>query len=328
MYDQRAALRAHLVKSAAQNEQMEMVKTHLFNMAKQAKELHGMLGDQDQVPEWVQEKLAVSCNMLDAIYDYLSPKMDKSAAHRLTPYITGAATGGVVGAASGPEDQRGSSALVGSVLGGAVGGRLGRTMGQHSARSSISSGRALRVGDAAIMTRGAHRRFTHAEGAGAVLGGAAGGTAGGAIHHIGRKGHEDKQDKTAGYTTHLPLAAGVLAGTAAAAHRYAQAKPRDGGLSRLQVEARSDLARHREHARNEGQDPEAGLKAKYLKFKDRVADASAKETLISAAAFGVPVGVAAGLGTRSALNTLDPYVKEGPRLIAGTPIGNALGIKK
>jgi len=210
MYDQRAALRAHLVKSAAHNEQMEMVKTHLFNMAKQAKELHGMLGDQDQVPEWVQEKLAVSCNMLDSVYDYLTPKMAKSA----------------------------------------------------------------------------------------------------------------------GYTTHLPLAAGVLAGTAAAAHRYAQAKPRDGGLSRLQVEARSDLARHREHARNEGANSESGLKAKYLQFKDRVADASAKETLISAAAFGVPVGLAAGLGTRAALKTLDPYVKEGPRLVAGTSIGNMLGIKK
>lgn len=210
MYNQRAALRAHLVKSAAQNEQMEMVKTHLFNMAKQSKELHAMLGDQDQVPEWVQEKLAVSCNMLDAVYDYLSPKMAKSA----------------------------------------------------------------------------------------------------------------------GYTTHLPLAVGTIAGTAAAAHRYAQAKPREGGLSRLQVEARSDLARHREHAANEGEDPDSGLKAKYLKFKDRVADASAKETLVSAAAFGVPVGVAAGMGTRSALKTLDPYVKEGPKLVAGTPIGNFLGIKK
>lgn len=210
MYDQRAALRAHLVKSAAQNEQMEMVKTHLFNMAKQSKELHAMLGDRDQVPEWVQEKLAVSSNMLDTIYDYLSPKMAKSA----------------------------------------------------------------------------------------------------------------------GYTTHLPLAVGALAGTAAAAHRYAQAKPRNGGLSRLQVEARSDLARHREHARNEGEDPESGLKAKYLKFKGRVADASAKETLVSAAAFGVPVGIAAGLGTRAALKTLDPYVQEGPKLVAGTSIGNMLGIKK
>jgi len=209
MYDQRAALRAHLVKSAAHNEQMEMVKTHLFNMAKQAKELHGMLGDQDQVPEWVQEKLAVSCNMLDSVYDYLTPKMAKSA----------------------------------------------------------------------------------------------------------------------GYTTHLPLAAGVLAGTAAAAHRYAQAKPRAGGLSRLQVEARADQERHTSHQRNEGEEAGTGLKSKYLGFKNRVADESARRTLLSAAAFGVPVGIAAGMGTRSALTALDPYVKEGPRLLHNTPIGRMLGIK-
>jgi hypothetical protein len=190
---------------------MEMVKTHLFNMAKQAKELHGMLGDQDQVPEWVQEKLAVSCNMLDSVYDYLTPKMAKSAA---LPY------------------------------------------------------------------------------------------------------------------KHLPIAIGVVAGSAAAAHRYAQAKPREGGLSRLQVEAQADLARHRAHLTNEGQDPDSGLKSKYLGFKNRVADASARETLLSAAAFGVPVGVAAAKGTAAALHDLQPYIKEGPKLIKGTPLEKFLGKAK
>lgn len=79
MYDTSNAISRHFQKTAAQSEQMEMVKTHLFNMAKQAQELHAMLGDQDEVPEWVQEKIAVSCNMLDTIHDYLAPKMAKKA---------------------------------------------------------------------------------------------------------------------------------------------------------------------------------------------------------------------------------------------------------
>jgi len=195
MYDQRVALRAHLVKIAAQNEQMEMVKTHLFNMAKQSKELHGMLGDGAQVPEWVQEKLAVSCNMLDSVYDYLTPKMAKNA----------------------------------------------------------------------------------------------------------------------GYA--LPIAVGTGVGLAAAVRRHAHVKPREGGLSRLQVESRADLARHQEHLRNEGADPEKGMKSKYLSFKNRIADESAKQTLLSAVAFGVPIAVGAGVGTHTVSKLVAPYLAGGAKSV-------------
>lgn len=92
MYDTSNAIARHFQKTAAQSEQMEMVKTHLFNMAKQAQELHSMLGDQDQVPEWVQEKLAVSCSMLDGIHDYLAPKMAKKASAAI-PIAVGAGAG-------------------------------------------------------------------------------------------------------------------------------------------------------------------------------------------------------------------------------------------
>lgn len=87
MYDTSHAVARHFQKTAAQSEQMEMVKTHLFNMAKQAQELHAKLGDQDTVPEWVQEKLAVSCNMLDTIHDYLVPKMAKKASYAVPAAI-------------------------------------------------------------------------------------------------------------------------------------------------------------------------------------------------------------------------------------------------
>jgi hypothetical protein len=91
MYDTSNAIARHFQKTAAQSEQMEMVKTHLFNMAKQAQALHSMLGDQDEVPEWVQEKVAVSCNMLDSVHDYLMPKMAKKASYGIPLAVAGGA---------------------------------------------------------------------------------------------------------------------------------------------------------------------------------------------------------------------------------------------
>jgi len=97
MYDTSNAIARHFQKTAAQSEQMEMVKTHLFNMAKQAQALHSMLGDQDEVPEWVQEKIAVSCNMLDSVHDYLTPKMTKKASMAV-PAAVGIGAGLTAGA--------------------------------------------------------------------------------------------------------------------------------------------------------------------------------------------------------------------------------------
>lgn len=141
---------------------------------------------------------------------------------------------------------------------------------------------------------------------------------------------QPRMSKNAGYTDKLPLAVGLAAGVGAAAKRYADAKPREGGLSRLQVEARAEKARHEAHQSNEGEPVGSGLKARYLTFKNRVADGSAKETALSAAAFGVPVGIAAAVGTKKALTALAPYVAEGPQLFRGTPLGRHLtrvGIK-
>lgn len=130
---------------------------------------------------------------------------------------------------------------------------------------------------------------------------------------------QPRMNKNAGYTDKLPLAVGLAAGIGAAAKRYSDVRPREGGLSRMQVEARAERDRHRAHVKNEGPALGSGLKAKYLEFKNRVADESAKETAVSALAFGVPIGVAAGMGTATAVKSLAPYVAEGPKLFKGTP---------
>ena len=52
-------------------EESSMIKNNLYNMASQAQELHDLMEDDDDLPEWVQEKIAVASEMIDVIYDYL-----------------------------------------------------------------------------------------------------------------------------------------------------------------------------------------------------------------------------------------------------------------
>ena len=186
MYDNRAAIKAHFKAAASSTDQMNMVMGNLSNMHRQAGELQGMLASQKEVPEWVQEKLAVARSMLDSIYDYMQPRLTKKASHL---------------------------------------------------------------------------------------------------------------DK-------LPYAVGALTAAGMAARRYSAAKPQEGGLSRLQIESRAAKAQHEAHQKNEGKEVGSGLKSKYLAFKNREADAAAKQTALSAAAFGLPLGVVSTLGARKAVQIL------------------------
>jgi len=52
-------------------EESSMIKNNLFNLATQAQELHDAMEDDDELPEWVQEKIAVATAMIDTIYDYI-----------------------------------------------------------------------------------------------------------------------------------------------------------------------------------------------------------------------------------------------------------------
>lgn len=53
-------------------EESSMIKNNLYNLANQAQELHDAMEDGDELPEWVQEKIAVATAMIDTIYDYLN----------------------------------------------------------------------------------------------------------------------------------------------------------------------------------------------------------------------------------------------------------------
>jgi len=46
-------------------------------MASKAQSLHDRLQDEDELPEWVQSKLAVAEAMLDAVEDHLEYKMHR-----------------------------------------------------------------------------------------------------------------------------------------------------------------------------------------------------------------------------------------------------------
>jgi hypothetical protein len=52
-------------------EQAGMIKSNLYSIATKAQSLHDMVGDQDQLPEWIQEKIAVTDEYMDVIHDYL-----------------------------------------------------------------------------------------------------------------------------------------------------------------------------------------------------------------------------------------------------------------
>ena len=49
-----------------------MIRSNLFTIGKKAHELHDMVGEHDDLPEWVQEKIAVAEGMISSVHDYLS----------------------------------------------------------------------------------------------------------------------------------------------------------------------------------------------------------------------------------------------------------------
>lgn len=62
-------------------EESSMIKNNLYNLASQAQELHDAMEDEDDLPEWVQEKIAVANAMVDAVYDYLHAETARGGMH-------------------------------------------------------------------------------------------------------------------------------------------------------------------------------------------------------------------------------------------------------
>jgi hypothetical protein len=58
-----------------ENEESSMIRSNLHNLAMQSKMLRDMVQDGDDLPEWVQEKIAVASDMIDTIYDYINGEL-------------------------------------------------------------------------------------------------------------------------------------------------------------------------------------------------------------------------------------------------------------
>lgn len=72
--DQEELRAAHGVKFHHNGPEAEsgMIRSNLFTLSKQAREMHDMIGMNDDLDEWVQEKIAVAGSMIDSVYDYLT----------------------------------------------------------------------------------------------------------------------------------------------------------------------------------------------------------------------------------------------------------------
>ena len=55
----------------------KMARGHLYHIANRAQSLHDRLTDEDELPEWVQSKLAVAESTVNAVFDYLDYKIHK-----------------------------------------------------------------------------------------------------------------------------------------------------------------------------------------------------------------------------------------------------------
>ena len=54
----------------------DMAKGQLRTMMSAAKELENMLGDNDNLPEWVQSKITKATDYIDSVRDYLKSERD------------------------------------------------------------------------------------------------------------------------------------------------------------------------------------------------------------------------------------------------------------
>lgn len=56
---------------AEYDQEGDMAKTQLKTMIDAAQELHSMMGDNDNLPEWVQNKITKATDYIDSVRDYM-----------------------------------------------------------------------------------------------------------------------------------------------------------------------------------------------------------------------------------------------------------------
>ena len=61
-----------LIDKGEYDREGEMAKQQMHTIMRAAKNLHGMLGDDDNLPEWVQKKITLAANYIDSVSDYMT----------------------------------------------------------------------------------------------------------------------------------------------------------------------------------------------------------------------------------------------------------------
>lgn len=61
-------------------EQAGMIRSNLYSIFTKANSVYDMIGENDSLPEWLQEKIAVAESMVGAVHDYL--KHEYAESHR------------------------------------------------------------------------------------------------------------------------------------------------------------------------------------------------------------------------------------------------------
>ena len=56
----------------------DMAKTQLRSIIHDAKELHDMLEDNENLPEWVQSKITLAQDYISTVHDYMGSKQEES----------------------------------------------------------------------------------------------------------------------------------------------------------------------------------------------------------------------------------------------------------
>lgn len=56
---------------SSSHDEANMIKSNLYTIGSKALEMHDVIQDYDDLPEWVQEKIAVMDSMMSSVYDYL-----------------------------------------------------------------------------------------------------------------------------------------------------------------------------------------------------------------------------------------------------------------
>lgn len=61
---------------AEYDQEGDMAKSQLKTMIDAAQELYGMMGDNDNLPEWVQSKITKATDYIDSVRDYMKSEKD------------------------------------------------------------------------------------------------------------------------------------------------------------------------------------------------------------------------------------------------------------